>query len=410
MKPERMPNPLGGILLLSGSCIGAGMLAMPVTTAPAGFFPSFIMFFCAWLFMLATGLLLLEANLAVGYQYSLISLSEKTLGKWGRSLCWMLFLFLFYSIGVAYIAASGSVFHSFCIDAFGGAIPPWLGSTGFTIAFATLIVIGTRTVDYVNRIFMILLFVSYFLLMYFGLPLISTKNLEYSNWNFAFISLPILVVCFGFHNMIPSLAEYYKGDRRKLRTVVILGSGIPFLIYILWQITLLGILPLKGPGGLLEALKKGEAATSLLSGVVGCSTVNTVAQLFALSAIVTSFLAQSLSLVDFLSDGLKIEKKGGQFLFLVALALVPSFVCAFIYPGIFIKALNWAGGFAAVILFGCFPVMMVWKLRGALKSIPILWGGKTVLSLIFCMACLIFLLEFMHEIGVTTLVPDEASL
>jgi tyrosine-specific transport protein len=404
MTTGRIPSVWGGVLLLSGSCIGAGMLAVPVATAPAGFIPSLGMFILAWLFMLATGLLLLEANLRVGHQFSLISLSEKTLGKWGKRLCWFLFLFLFYSIGVAYIAASGSVFHSFCIKVSGQAPAPWMGSIFFTVVFGVLILIGTRTVDYMNRVFMVLLFGSYIALLANGFHYVNAENLQHQNWNFAFFAFPILVVCFGFHNMIPSLAHYYHGDRKKLTRVIFLGSLVPLLVYILWQVILLGILPLKGPGGLIDALKKGEAATSLLSAVVGCSKVNTMAQLFALSAIVTSFLAQSLSLVDFLSDGLKLPKKGGSFLFLVVLALLPSFLCAFLYPGIFIKALNWAGGFAAVILFGCLPVMMVWKIREEDEYIePILKGGKRVLILVFVLACTIFLLECAQELGLSPL-------
>jgi tyrosine-specific transport protein len=35
----------GGVLLIAGSCIGAGMLGLPIITGIAGFFPSLLMFF-----------------------------------------------------------------------------------------------------------------------------------------------------------------------------------------------------------------------------------------------------------------------------------------------------------------------------------------------------------------------------
>src|SRR5690606_18043673 len=122
---------------------------------------------------------------------------------------------------------------------------------------------------------------------------------------------------------------------------------------------------------------------------------NTVAQGFALFAIVTSFLAQSLSLVDFLADGLKIPKIGFGRASLVLLTLVPPFAFAFAYPGIFIKALNLAGGFAAVILFGVMPVMMVWVLRYRrnLETTHMLPVGRFVLGCILFVAIGIFLLE-----------------
>ncbi len=44
--PINKNNLLGGILLIAGCCIGAGMLGLPVLSALAGFTPSLFMFFC----------------------------------------------------------------------------------------------------------------------------------------------------------------------------------------------------------------------------------------------------------------------------------------------------------------------------------------------------------------------------
>lgn len=54
---------IGGILLIAGSCIGSGMLGMPVMSAEGGFFPSVVLFTLAWAFMTLSGFVLLEANL-----------------------------------------------------------------------------------------------------------------------------------------------------------------------------------------------------------------------------------------------------------------------------------------------------------------------------------------------------------
>ncbi|MES2272690.1 MAG: aromatic amino acid transport family protein, partial [Chlamydiota bacterium] len=50
----------GGTLLVAGTSIGAGMLALPVVTASGGFLPALFVYFLCWLFMTCTGLLLLE--------------------------------------------------------------------------------------------------------------------------------------------------------------------------------------------------------------------------------------------------------------------------------------------------------------------------------------------------------------
>src|SRR4051812_37784287 len=88
----------GGILLIAGCCIGAGMLGLPVLSASAGFKPSVLSFIVCWLFMLSTGLLVLEANLFVGKDTNIVSMAERTLGSTGKWIGWSLFLFLFYSL------------------------------------------------------------------------------------------------------------------------------------------------------------------------------------------------------------------------------------------------------------------------------------------------------------------------
>ena len=52
---------LGGTLLIAGTSIGVGMLALPVATASGGFIPSIVVYLICWLFMLSSGLLILEA-------------------------------------------------------------------------------------------------------------------------------------------------------------------------------------------------------------------------------------------------------------------------------------------------------------------------------------------------------------
>jgi tyrosine-specific transport protein len=50
----------GGTMLIAGTMVGVGMLALPVATGEGGFFPAVVIYLICWLFMLCTGLLLLE--------------------------------------------------------------------------------------------------------------------------------------------------------------------------------------------------------------------------------------------------------------------------------------------------------------------------------------------------------------
>ncbi len=397
MYSKNQGSVLGGILLVAGSCIGAGMLALPVITGVGGFGPAMVLFLAAWLFMVITGFLLLEVNLTLGYRLSLVSLAEKTLGSFGKILSWVLFLFLFYSLSVAYISASGEILQSIASDLFGVTLSSATGGILFTAFFGIILYAGVRQVDLVNRLLMLGLIVTYLALVFLGSRYISLDNLMAHEWKYAFAAMPILIISFGFHNMIPSLAMYLKGDAKRLRLTLFIGSVIPLAIYFVWQVVMLGMIPIDERA---IALTNGEVATTTLRAVTGRGWINTAAQFFALFAITTSFLAQSLSLVDFLADGMKMAKQGLKRLFLIGLTLVPPLLFALLNPGIFIRAIQVAGGLSAVILFGVMPALMVWVLR---REKPQVTVSRLVLSTVLIVGASIFLVEIAGELGLPLL-------
>jgi tyrosine-specific transport protein len=371
-------NLLGGILLVAGCCIGAGMLGLPVLSAMAGFIPSVVMFVICWAFMVSTGLLLLEVNLWFGQNISIITMAERTLGGVGKAVSWFVFLFLFYSLMVAYVAASGSLVTNLTEQIFHYSLYPGIGSVLFCLLFGFLIYLGIGAVDWFNRILMVGLILTYICLIVMGIPHIQTELLKHQDWSTATLVLPAVIVSFGFHNLIPSLTTYFNGNRTKLVQAIVMGSVIPLVIYLVWEYLILGIVSL---GDFKEALDKGEIATGALKDAVGASWILDVAQGFAFFAIITSFLSVAISFVDFLADGLGIQKTPLGKILLATLVLVPPLICSALYPSIFLLALNYAGGFGAVILFGILPALMVWKGRYTKKlALPqMIPGGKPFL-------------------------------
>src|SRR5579872_4575576 len=83
---------VGGTLLIAGTTIGVGMLALPVATGAAGFVPSVITYIVCWLFMLCTGLLLVEVCLWMPKDTSFISMADKIFGPTGRVIFWCMYL------------------------------------------------------------------------------------------------------------------------------------------------------------------------------------------------------------------------------------------------------------------------------------------------------------------------------
>ncbi|QVL57828.1 MAG: tyrosine transporter [Simkaniaceae bacterium] len=379
----------GGTLLITGSCIGAGMLGLPILTGIPGFFPSSVMFFIAWLFMLTTAILMVEIMGWFNKPVNLISMVEHTLGPIGKILCWFLYLFLFYALLVAYMSASGNHVSLFIENTFRLPLPNWAGSLFFVIVFGWLVYLGTRPVDHVNRYLMYGKILSFVLLVVLGIQHIVPRFLLHWEPKYALFTFPILIISFGFHNMVPVLMKYMKGDRKRVRQSIYAGSFLTVAIYIIWEIITLGVLPL---GDIMHSYKIDVDAAQALRTYLGSSLIGYSAQSLAFFAILTSFLAQALSLTNFLSDGFKIKHKERENVGMCFLALIPPLAFSILFPDLFFQALNFAGGICAVVLFGIFPALMTWIGRyhkGNMLSdrVP---GGRPLLLIVLLIASLIF--------------------
>jgi tyrosine-specific transport protein len=169
-----------------------------------------------------------------------------------------------------------------------------------------------------------------------------------------------------------------KGDLQRVRLTIIGGSIISLVVYLIWSFLVLGVLD---ADTILQSYTKGEEATIALRTALGSSWISHFAQGFAFFAIVTSFLAQGLTLTHFLADGFKLVPTRKNLWWLCSLALFPPLVFALYNPQIFFKALSFAGGICAMILFGILPVSMAWVGRYQRKhaSQYHVFGGKSAL-------------------------------
>src|SRR5687767_12890429 len=95
---------IGGILLIVGTAIGGGMLALPIAASQMGFVYSSLMLLVCWVIMTFSAFLVLEVNLWLPANSNIISMAKVTLGKSGQAVAWVTYLLLFYSLIAAYMA------------------------------------------------------------------------------------------------------------------------------------------------------------------------------------------------------------------------------------------------------------------------------------------------------------------
>ena len=347
---------LSGSLLVAGTSIGGGMLALPVLTSLAGFLPSIAVYLVCWLFMASTGLLFLEVSQWVKGESNIITMAEVTLGKKGRYFAWVLYLFLFYCLTIAYIVGCGNLVVEFS----GHSIPDWLGPIIFVILFAPLILISTNRASQMNIWLVGGLALSYLGFVILGAQYVNFDLLKHHDWSYSFMILPIAFTSFAYQGIVPTLAAYMHHDAPAIRKVILIGSFIPFIAYTIWEALILGIVPVEGAGGLAAALLRGDNAVYPLKNFIQNPIVYFLGQAFAFFALVTSFLGVTLGLRDFLADGLKIRKnaKGKALLSLLIFAF--PLAIAVSYPHIFLQALDYAGGFGVALLLGLLPIVMTW--------------------------------------------------
>jgi len=239
-----MNKTLGAILLVSGTTIGAAMLALPVVTGLAGFMPTALLFILFWAFMLFTAFLILEVNLWFPKSANMISMAKSTLGGWGEIFAWVAYLYLLYALMTAYLAGSGPIVNDFIDTALGIDLPNWLGYTPLILLFLYFVFKGAHGVDAVNRWLMVALSAAFALMVALIIPEVNLANLAHSDFKALPLAVSVTATSFGFHIIIPSLTTYLNRDVKEIKKALIIGSLIPLAAYLVWEVVSLGVIPL----------------------------------------------------------------------------------------------------------------------------------------------------------------------
>ncbi len=352
---------MGGILLIVGTSIGGGMLALPLATSSVGMFNSIIFLICCWLVMTAGALLLLEVNVRLPVESNIISMAKATLGLPGQIIAWFCYLALLYTLLSAYISGGSDVFGGLLTQAH-IHLPSRITTIVFTAFFSLIVYAGIRTVDYVNRGLMFGKLGVFFLLILMISPHVEVSKLSGGAWQAITGSLMILITSFGFASIVPSLRTYFKDDIKTLRKVIILGSFIPLICYILWNSVIMGVIDRPDLNNIAQSEHAISGLTQALSVAIHNAKVTAFFELFTSICMLTAFLAVSLGLFDFLADGLHLKKRGIQGGGTLIITFLPPLLIVLVYPDIYLYALRYAGVFCVILLLAL-PTAMAYQSR-----------------------------------------------
>lgn len=377
-------NAFGSIFIVAGTALGAGMLAMPLATAGVGFITTMLLLFGLWSIMSYTALLLVEA-----YQYNessmgLSSLSYKYLGASGRWITSLAMPFLMYSLVAAYLAGGGEIISESLNSLLGLHLPDYIGVLLFAAIGGAAVCFGTHSVDLINRCLFATKIFFLAVMLILLLPHVERVNLLSMPVKQALLlsAIPIVFTSFGFHGSVPSIVNYMQGDTAKLRKIFIIGSAIPLLVYVFWQVATLGTIESATFVGILADESGLNGLLAAVKAVMGTARVEMAVRLFAALALATSFLGVALGLFDFLADFFKRQNNARGRLQTGAITFIPPLLFALFYPKGFIFAL----GFAAIalsVLSLLLPALLVRQTRKQHAGGYRVFGGQVGLLLVF---------------------------
>lgn len=385
-------------LLVSGTCIGGGMLALPIQTGNAGFFTTLLGLCISWAFMTFTGLLLVEATLWVKNETHFTSLSRILIGKKTRMIALAVYLFMNYTSLVGYTAGGASLIGNWFRSALSVELPYEVCCILYTAVFGSMIAFGSYFVGKINFWLMAGLGIVYLALVSFGIGYVDSTNLVFRPGLAQGAGIfSMILATFSYQMVVPSLCFQLGYDGKKMKKAILLGTSFPAIVYALWVLVIHGIVPLEGANGLQAALERGASATEPLRSCFNHWSLGLLADLFALFAIVTSYLGLSLALFYFLKDSFGELNIRLRRITIILASLIPTVVLAMLFPSALVRCLDMSGGYGDTILSGLIPISMVWmgRYRKGLQGEFTVPGGKPALIIAALFYGGVFLLQML---------------
>jgi len=365
----------GSALIIAGTTIGAGMLAMPLTSAGIGFGYTVFLLVGLWALLVYSGLLFVEVyQTADRLNDGVATLAEKYFGITGRVLATFSLLILLYALSAAYITGGGSLL------------------SGLPTAFGF---------ESLSSELSIILFTAFAFVLFMMLPKVSVDNLMALPLDYAFVisAAPIFFTSFGFHIIMGSVNSYLDGSVTQFRKAILIGTAIPLVAYLIWQLATHGVLSQNEFVQLLQADPTLNGLVNATRQITNSHIMGEIVRVFSALALITSFLGVMLGVFEGLGDLFKRYKLPHNRLTLTVAAFTPPLAFALYYPEGFIAALSYAGllcAFYCLIL----PIGLAWKTRQANPNLPYrVIGGNVTLMIALVIGVIIMIVPFLIQAG-----------
>ncbi len=368
-----MQKQTGAILLVAGTCIGSGMIALPMSFARIGILPSAILMMLMWGIIYYSAILNLELNLQAGKPLYLGPMAQKFSGKKAQLLGLLSFKILSFALVAVYIYASSSLLQKMLSSAYNYEKFNF-NTIASIFSFLSIILLSLpiKLVDYVNRLlFSCLLAIIFLLIMglvvkinWSNVPMLGSGLSDIKAWIYI---APIAFTAFGFHGSLPTIINYCNNDQKILKKVFLWGCFIPSLIYIIWTISVLAVTYNENAflyqKMLIGKVEVGELIEALI-GIIESKFARNLIWWISLLAILTSLLGVGMSLCESIKKSLSayVANKILLAIFSALITVIPGLIMTIWIPNAFLKVLGFAGMILVIIAI-LLPLYLFYNLK-----------------------------------------------
>ncbi|QNS15982.1 aromatic amino acid transport family protein [Mannheimia bovis] len=393
---------LGSALMIAGTTIGAGMLAMPLTSAGMGFGATALLLIGLWALLAYTGLLFMEVyQTAPQKDVGVASLAEQYFGLFGRALATFSLLVLLYALLSAYITGGGSLLSGIMPEMVDADMKLKISILIFTVVLGSFVVVGVKSVDGLTRVLFLGKIIAFIAVLVMMLPKAKLENLTAIPLDNLLVlsAVPIFFTAFGFHVIMGTINTYLDADIGKIRKAIYIGTAIPLVAYLLWQLATHGVLSQNEFTTILKQDPTLNGLVTATSQITGSTILGEMVRLFSVLALITSFLGVAMGIFEGVGDLLKRLNLPNNRLWLTVATFTPPLLFALFYPDGFIMALGYAGllfAFYGMIL----PIGLAWKARKQHPNLPYrVIGGNLALVIALIAGICIMVIPFLIQLG-----------
>lgn len=363
-----MNKQITSIFLVAGTCIGAGMFALPLTFAKIGIIPSIIIIILTWLFTYYCSLIYVELNLHcnkknINNDNNINSLPLIIAGKRASLFENVNLKLLSFSVLSAYIYGCSSIFQK--LIAYDNL---FIIQTFLTIFTFFLFLFNTDIISKINNIAFIFLVSLFFIVVIRMLTFINFPNIPiYEAVNFYKI-LPLFsltFLSFGYQLIFYAIRQYCDNDATMIKKAYFYGSIIPMLVYILWTFVSLSIIYNNNIIFYNSIVNSNVEVGDFIEELSKClhfSELQIVIYIISIFTIFTSIVGVGLGIKNSFTNVFKNKGIKNHNILSSLITIVPPYMVSVFIPNAFIKILNYAG-IILVIIAILLPIYLYFKAK-----------------------------------------------